>query len=91
MSPSPSPSSPRPSPRSVPAPRPGLARLEWLLPLALCAGFVLSGVRATPFAHSPLALGGITVLYAELALLQTDEDLRPVRDRPEVQALLLKN
>lgn len=29
--------------------------------------------------------------YPDLAQLQTDEDLRPVRDRPEVRALLLKN
>ena len=65
------PSSPHPSPKPSldPAQAPRLRRLEWLLPLALGLGFVLTGVRATPFAHSPLALGGIAVLYGELALL----------------------
>jgi arylsulfatase A-like enzyme len=47
---------------------PGWWRLEWCLPLALAAAFVTVGVRATPFEHSPLALGVIGVLYLGLAL-----------------------
>ena len=42
-------------------------RLEWLWPLALTAGFVTVGVRATPFEHSPLALAVLGLLYLGLA------------------------
>lgn len=48
--------------------RPLLARAEWLLPLALAAGFACTGFAATPFSHSwkaRLVIGG---LYALLAL-----------------------
>jgi arylsulfatase A-like enzyme len=47
---------------------PAWSRVEWLLPLLLTAAFVRSGVRATPFEHSPLALTWLTTLYGLLAL-----------------------
>ena len=61
---------PRPVQKSAPvdAARATWTRAERALPLVLWAGLVWTGVRSTPAEHSPLALGGMALLYGLLAL-----------------------